>query len=863
MQLSSGSRLGPYEILSRIGAGGMGEVFKARDTRLERSVAIKVLPAEFASNAALKLRFEREAKTISQLNHPHICTLHDVGQHDGVEFLVMELIEGESLADRLSRGAMPLDDVFRYGAQIADALDRAHRAGIVHRDLKPANIMITKSGAKLLDFGLAKSAQHVVSVSGTEETIQRDASRPLTEKGTLLGTFQYMAPEQLEGVEADVRTDIFALGTVLYEMATGHRAFEGKTRTSLIAAIVGGTPRPIHELAPLTPAALEHVVTRCLAKEPDDRWQSAHDVAQELRWASERSPEAKGVVSRRRMTPWLIALAALLIAGALASMLWLRRPNSEQHLVLSLAPPSDPAIEFYDKVVLSPDGTKAVFSAYTDTKRSLWLRSIDSGEVRELPGSEGGRLAFWSPDGANIAFFADGKLKRLSAAGGPPQTIADAPEPFGGSWSSKGTIVFAPSALTGLSKVDADGGAAQPLTRLGPHEEAHRWPFFLPDGEHFLFLGDAWLSEDHHLKIGSVRGGEPRDLMNAITNAIYVEPGYVLFVRGGSLFARPFDARALEFKGTPLLVAENIESNWANHHFEFSAARNGRLTYRSVSPLSRLAWVDRSGRIQQTITDARHFGYFALSPDERSVVFETLDDDGRNDDLWVFDIARQVTTRLTVDPAADVAPNWSPDGTTVVYSSMKKGMGNPLTVRPGDLSSVQQLLEVSRGAYPTSWSPDGRFVALDYTDESKTSVWLYSMETKKATPYFASSFSTNGAVFSPDGKKIAYCSNESGRAEVFVEDFPTHAQRRQMSTSGGVNVSWAKDSGAVYFMTPNRFIVMAELTSANATPIELFRLRGTYISAAKDGRFLTDDPVEDVTRVPVTIVTDWTAALKK
>ncbi len=863
MSLTAGSRLGPYEIVSRIGAGGMGEVFKARDTRLDRSVAIKVLPPEFASNAALKLRFEREAKTISQLNHPNICTLHDVGQADGVEYLVMELIEGESLADRLSRGPLPLDDVLRYGAQIADALDRAHRSGVVHRDLKPGNVMITKSGAKLLDFGLAKTAQQALTISGSEMTMQRDSEQPLTERGTLLGTFQYMAPEQLEGIEADARTDIFALGAVLYEMATGHRAFEGKTRTSLIASIVGGTPRPIRESAPLAPAALDHIVARCLEKDPEARWQSAHDVAQELRWASERAAEGTARGTAKGLPAWLFAAAALLFVSSLAAVFWSRRPSAEKHLVLSLSPPRNSSIDYFDEVELSPDGERIVFVAYAGTDASIWVRELSSGDVKELPGSQGGRLPFWSPDGANVAFFANGKLKKAALGGGPPQIIADAPEPFGGSWSAGGTIVYAPKSLDGLYQVSADGGAAKPLTHLGAREEGHRWPSFLPDGDHYLFLGDAWLSEDHHLKIGSLKSGETHDLMTAITNAVYAEPGYIVFVRGGSLFARPFDARSLKFTAAPRVVAENLASNWSNHRHEFSVSKNGRLTFRSVSPFSTLAWVDRTGKVQQRLTEARRFGVFQLSPDEKSIAFENLDEDGRNDDLFLFDIGRKVTTRLTVDPAADVAPVWSPDGTSLAYTSMKNSMGNPFVMRAGDLSSLQQLLDVPRGAYPSSWSPNGEFIAMDYTDQSgQARVWVYSTRTKQAARYASALFASMGAKFSPDGTRIAYTSDESGRHEIFVEDFPTHARRRQISTSGGNSVVWSPDGKAVYYLTPSQYVAMADVTAPNATPVELFFLRGDYFTVAADGRFLVNDPVEDRLHAPVTFVTNWSFGLK-
>src|SRR5438270_715685 len=486
MQVTSGTRLGPYEIVSPIGAGGMGEVYRARDTRLDRSVAVKVLPTEFAQNAQLRARFEREAKTISQLTHPHICTLYDVGNENGVEYLVMELLDGDTLGDRIARGPVPMRDVLRYGREIAAAPDRAHRAGVVHRDLKPGNVMITKSGAKLLDFGLAKGGSIEISPDGATQ------QKALTQEGTILGTFQYMAPEQLEGIEADVRTDIFALGAVLYEMATGRRAFDGKTKTSLIAAIVGGEPKPIRDLQPLTPAAFEHVIARCLAKDPDQRWQSASDVASELEW----------------------------IGGA-----------------------------------TSTEGS----AAHTARR--------------------GGR-----------------RLGRIALAGGPPQVICDAPLPWGGSWNRDGVIIFCSQGVGPLFRVDANGGTPRPVTKLAPREEAHRWPVFLPDGDHFIFQGDAYHTEDHHIKVGSLRDGSSRDLFQAVTNATYVVPGQLLFVRAGALLAQPFDAKTLTLSGEPRVIAEKVVENDDNHSYEFTAS-SGRLIYRSGRTESQLTWWDRFGRV--------------------------------------------------------------------------------------------------------------------------------------------------------------------------------------------------------------------------------------------------------------------------
>src|SRR5438874_1533594 len=516
--LSAGARLGPYEVLGPIGSGGMGEVWRGRDTRLDRSVAIKILPAELAGNAQLRMRFEREARAISQLSHPHICTLFDVGQQDGRDFLVMELLDGESLAQRLTRGPLTMPEVLRYGMQIADALDKAHRHGIVHRDLKPGNVMLTKSGAKLLDFGLATgSAAASVPVS-TAVAEKPTEYKPLTEEGTIVGTFQYMAPEQLEGIDADARTDIFALGCVLYEMATGRRAFDGKTRTSLIAAIVGNEPVPMSQLQPLTPPAFEHVVAKCLAKDREDRWQSAHDIAEELKWigtAGSQVGVAAPVAMRRRMRARgvaIVAVVASLLAIALGYVAWKRGSVQPRLIRASIMPPPGTDFELTRidaaSLTLSPDGTRITFEANTKAGDAMiWVRSLAAADATPVAGTEKGHVPFWSPDGKSIGFFAEGKLKRVEISGGAPITLADAPDGRGGAWNGEGVIIFEPDWRSPLYRVPANGGAATPLTKLDESrsETTHRWPSFLPDGRHFLFLA------------GSHRVG-----LNSELNAIYV-----------------------------------------------------------------------------------------------------------------------------------------------------------------------------------------------------------------------------------------------------------------------------------------------------------------------------------------------------
>ena len=851
MEIANGTRFGPYEIVAPIGAGGMGEVYRARDTRLDRTVAVKILPGEFAHDAQFRSRFEREAKAISQLNHPNICTLHDVGDN----YLVMEMLEGETLADRVSRGPLPLEQVLRYGAEIASALDRAHRAGIVHRDLKPGNVMITKSGAKVLDFGLAKSSG-AIEVGLQDATVQR----PLTAEGTIVGTFQYMSPEQLDGQHVDHRSDIFALGAVLYEMATGHRAFDGKTKTSLIAAIVAAEPKPLRELQPLTPIAFEHVVARCMAKDPDERWQSAADIATELEWIGE-SLGRESAAPKRTSRGWMYATAALVLALLAGGTFIALRPRAaEPRMTLSLAMPLH-LFAYYDNVTFSPDGNSIAFMGYQNSVQSLWVRSLDSAMPRQLPGTNNAALPFWSPDGKAIGFFADGKLKRILVEGGTPQVLADVPYPAGGAWSPSGVIIYNASYIGGLMRVDANGGKPQPLTKLLPREEAHRWPAFLPDGDHFLFLGDASRTENHYLRVGSLRDGSTRDLMPGITNVQYAG-GQLLFVRGGSLIAQPFDAKKLAVSGEPRVIAEQIETTWQNHRYEFAASSNGRLIYRSASLNSQLTWLDRTGRELEKAGEPHRMNFFRLSPDQKRIAFGIVDNDGRSDDIWLLDRARNVSTRFTFDPAADDSPVWTFDSSRLAFFSLREKQGDAFMAAVANPPSVQKLTDTEGGNfYGTSFTPDGESLVGDYNTDNRIDVRICNLRTREIKPYISLPFDVRTAIVSPDGAMIAYVSTESGRAEVYAEKFPSHEWRRQISTNGGDLPRWRGDSKELFFIAASLEVMSADVTKEDPSPHALFLLgniNGFDVSA--DGqRFLTARPVDDPVRVPLTFVTNWTA----
>ena len=843
MTISAGTRLGPYEIVAPIGAGGMGEVYRARDTRLDRQVAVKILPAEFAQNAQFKLRFEREARTISQLSHPHICTLYDVGEN----YLVMELLEGESLADRLARGSLPISDVLKYGMQIAQALGKAHQAGVIHRDLKPGNIMITKGGAKLLDFGLAKSAP--LAAPG-ENTVQKS----LTQEGFVLGTFQYMAPEQLAAEEPDARTDIFALGCVLYEMATGKRAFEGKSRTSLIAAIVSGEPKPISELQPLTPSAFEHVVKKCLAKDPDDRWQNAMDIAEELRWAGEAQSAG---VARGSYWPLVAGAAALaLVIGALTGA-WVvanRRPLSPTTYTEITAPEGTSLVFDTGTAVLSPDGLQiAMLAKAENAVPMLWVRLLSAAAAHPLKGTENAMFPFWSPDSKSLGFFGDGKLKRIDVASGTAETLADATMPRGGSWGASNMIVFSPSPGSDLKVVPAAGGVVRPVTRVDytANQASPRFPAFLPDGKHFLFFVQGAL--DRNILLASLDPSEPvLPILLADAGVVFAPPDHVLFVREGALRVQRFDPKTLKTVGDSIPIAEHVQVSGTLNFANLSASTTDRLTYvvAGSATMSNLTFFDRHGKELHTVGQPAEQLDPRVAPDGHAVVSVRADSNGATD-IWLYDLRRDVATRLTFSPANEIGPAWSPDSRSIAFSSFEHRPGD-IFVKRVDASGPGELLYADRRRkIVTDWSRDGNYIVYNaLTPGTEWDVEAYSLRDRKVIPLVHTQHSEMLGHISPDGRWLAYQSMESGRSEIYVQPFPSGNERWQISGGGGAMPLWSPDGRELYYATSDGKLAAATIhtgpTFSADAPQPLFNSRlkvavgitRSQYDVAPDGTFL-------------------------
>ncbi|MGH9523465.1 MAG: protein kinase domain-containing protein [Terriglobales bacterium] len=906
MALSAGMKLGPYEIQSPLGAGGMGEVYKARDTRLERTVAIKVLNSKLIASPEVKARFEREAKVISQLQHPNICVLHDIGNESGTDFLVMEFLEGESLADRLKKGPLAAPELLRIAIEIADALQKAHRAGVVHRDLKPGNVMLTKSGAKLLDFGLAKPvAAGVASGAGSAASVSVFAAAmtqtspaastapPLSTAGALIGTVQYMSPEQIQGVEADARSDIFAFGVMLFEMTTGKRAFEGKTQASIVGQILAVDPPAVSTVRPDSPPGLDRVICICLEKDPDERLQTAHDLKLELQRIAEvpaDSPHAAAAApSRMRWLPW-IAVGVLAIAAIALGFAYFAVPRAPQTSVHSYVLPPDKSefnflANWSGPVVVSPDGRRVAFIAKKPggSEDVLWIQPLNSPTAQPMAGTEGAGYPFWSYDSRFVGFFAKGKLEKIDANGGPPQALCDSSFGRGGAWNQEDVILFAPSTNQGLFKVSAAGGTAVPVTTLRTKsgETSHRWPQFLPDGNHFIFWTQTpGSAEGGGIYAGSLDGKDSKLLVRTASSGAYADPGYLLFVRDGALMAQKFSTRKLELEGDAVPITDHVAVNTSVYRSIVTVSGNGTLLYlgSGESSGSHLNWYGRDGKQAGTATpDAAQYLFPALSPDGRRVSVSI--ESGSVTDIWIIDLQRQTRTRLTFGQGRATWSLWSPDGRWIYYS-LNSGAESHIYRRAADGTGNAEAVLATDGVseYPTSITADGKYLSYFREDKKIPSGYdVYVLPLtgdRKPIAQVTTKFTEVIPRFSPDGKWLAYMSNESSRMEIYVKPFPGEAGKYQVSTDGGNVPYWRSDGRELYFIGGTDTI-MAVDARANGSALELgtphqvlkalmvTAPQGPYTVSADGKKFLVNQVGDQKVFAPLTLVTNWTADLKK
>jgi eukaryotic-like serine/threonine-protein kinase len=900
MPLAIGSRLGAYEIVSAIGAGGMGEVYRARDTRLKREVALKILPESFASDPDRLARFQREAEVLASLSHPNIAAIHGLEESNGTRALVMELVDGETLAERIARGPIPLDEALPIARQIVEALEAAHDQGIIHRDLKPANVKLRPGGhVKVLDFGLAKLTEASGAGQAGRAGVDAVSLSPtvtspavMTGVGVLLGTAAYMAPEQAKGKPADKRSDIWAFGCVLYEMLTGKRAFAGEDVTDTLAAVIKGEP-DWNLLPAATHSAVRRLLRRCLQKDAHSRLHDISDARIEIQEAQATTDPAVTILStpsvahRRERVTWILLAVAALVISALAvpATLYVRGGAYEPAITRLdvVTPPTTDSFSF----ALSPDGRQLVFVADGEKGAQLWVRPLDQTMAQPLAGTEGAQYPFWSPDGLAVGFFADGKLKRVNLSGGAVQVFADAPVPRGGTWNADGVIVFAPTTSGPLMRVSARGGTVAPVTQLGSGQGSHRWPQFLPDGRRFLFSMVTGLPQTHGVYIGSLDGGQPKLVMPAETGAVYAAPGYLLLASQGVLMAYAFDATSGTVASQPIRVAQAVGTDDGAFHSAFSVSSQGILAHREGAGSRRqLAWVSRMGEMQDRIG----------SLDENAMANPELASDGQhvalnrtvegNNDIWLIDVGRGVPTKFTFDAALDSAPIWSPDGSQIVFRSTRNGNYDLFQKIATGTVEEQPLLITSENESPLDWSRDGRFVLYSVQNPRTASdIWALPMTgERKPFPVLQSGFDEIQGQFSPDSRYVAYASNESGRYEIYIRTFPGTGGKWQVSAKGGMQPRWRRDNRELFYVAPDTRLMAVTLRVASdanrlevSAPVALFSTRlptggnippggfqaRAQYAIAPDGRFLLNMASDNPVTAPITIVQNWTAGLKE
>jgi eukaryotic-like serine/threonine-protein kinase len=883
MPVVAGSHLGPYEILSAIGAGGMGEVYRARDKRLDRTIAVKVLAPNLSGNPEHRQRFEREARTVAALSHPHICPIYDIGAHEGLDYLVMEYLEGETLAARIAKGPLPIEEALRYAIQIVDALDQAHRHGVVHRDLKPGNIMLTKSGAKLLDFGLAKMEERRKDAPSSLTAVPT-ATTPLTGQGTIVGTLQYMAPEQLEGREADARTDIFAFGLILHEMISGKRAFEAPSQAGVISRIMTSDPPPLSSVNTAVPPALDHVVTTCIAKDPDARWQTASDVLLQLKWISEAGSRAgvpAPVVARRKrrnVTLWSALAASVIAVLVLAWLHFSERPAPPQPAVrFAIHAPGESGFLYgVDIPVLSPDGGRLVFTGSRRAGvRVLWYQPLESLEAKPLPGTETAVLPFWSPDSRSVAFYSEGdkKLKKVDVSGGPAFTLcAIGNGSASGAWLPDGSIIFFDDGK--LKRVPSTGGEPKPVFSpdVPAPKMAQLWPRALPDAKHILFLAVGPDNTKEGIYAGDLKSGKTQMVMPVRSLFEYSPAGYILFNRQQAIMAQPFDVQTRTIKGDPLPAVDRAGEFSATWGAIASTSANGTLVYsRPVNRAAQLYWYSRDGKKLSSIEGARFYSQLLISPDGRRVAVElTGTEKIPTPTIWLLELSTGILSLFTPNANVRYADAvWSSDSRDLIYLATN-GAKRSIVRKPVGGGAEQVVISPESPLYPEESLPDGSLLAVN--PNGKNIVRISASGAKPET-IFHTDFESDEPHVSPDGRWIAYTCNESGQWEIYVAAFPSFNSRRQASNAGGMGPVWRGDGKELFYLTPDGKLMSVGFKGGaqpeTSAPVELFQTRlradpryNQYTVTGDGQRFLLYEPVEENDQ-PFYVVMNWTSLLKR
>src|SRR5262245_28516856 len=889
MILGVGAQLGHYEILSPLGAGGMGEVYRARDTRLNREVAIKVLPADFVKDADRLRRFEQEARATSALNHPNILTVYDIGDHEGAPFIVAELLEGEELRAQLDEGALPARKAIEYAHQIAAGLAAAHEKGVVHRDLKPENLFVTKDGrVKILDFGLAKLKSQKLAGGMDSEA---PTLKPLTDPGVVMGTVGYMAPEQVRGQEADQRADIFAFGLILYEMLSGRRAFEGKSVAEMMSAILRDEPPELSETKAKISPALDKIVRRCLEKKPEQRFHSAHDLGYALEAVASSSSsgfnQTEGAQALDTTTwakrgawherIWMIATGVLALAFLALGLAWFNRAQPAAQTVRFTLLPPDKTRFAEPSLALSPDGRFLAFRATDATEKTLlYLRPLNSFAAQPLPGTENAALPFWSPDSHSIALFSGGKLKRVEVSGGAPQTLCDVSNAGGGAWNRAGEIIMSPTNGGPLYRVPATGGVPTVLTTTDPSRYFQWLPQFLPDDQHFLFLAYGKQAGQTGIYVGSLSDKATQQVLSSDYGAVYAA-GYLLFVRNGALMGQSFDARALKLVGEPFLIAEQVKTT--NLIPRVSVAESGTLVFQSAGAQPpQLVWFDRSGKQLGTVGESADYSNPSLAPDGKRLAVGVRDPKTKTRDIWLFDLARGAKSRFTFDPADDLNPVWSKDGSRIFFTSDRKGRRDIYQKKVNAAEDEELVYASPEMKNVEDLSPDGRLLIYNTNpggnNATKIDLWLAPLEGERnPRPFLKTQFSEDQAVISPDGRWVAYRSDESGRGEIYVTTFPQLSGKWQVSVDGGMEPQWRRDGKELFFTDADRKLMAVEIKTGSGAfeaeaPKLLFeiplsnRVRNRFVVTGDGQRFLVITRLED-TRAPINVVVNWMAELKR